>query len=395
MAATEVPLYDAIVLSGGGAKGAYGAGAAKALWEFRRLKEIDRPLCFFGASAGALNAAVLATEGADALIQLWRSMTNRQVLGVVFKSAKYQGTKNWFRRVIRRSQPYYVYSGRALLELIRRNISFSKLAESHHLVVAATNYTSGTLKAFFHSAVLKQSVAEDNTRPAAMRRLGHFEPITEENFHACLLASASIPIFFPPVQISNSWYIDGGVGNNTPTREAAYFMRFLKQQVVGEAGDVYCVKLEPPSLRIEGPIENTPLGILDRTLSIYHYIHTTPIIDAWFRINREVETYDQRISAFLDWIRSQGWDKTVVASLIGRVDDTLRHLGGPAPRIDIPLHLIEPSAPLGETLNFDPATIERSIKTGYLDMLRVLNSAAKLDQAETKELQNAPIFAEK
>jgi predicted acylesterase/phospholipase RssA len=37
--------YDCLVLSGGGAKGAYGAGVAKALWEFRALKNIRTQLC--------------------------------------------------------------------------------------------------------------------------------------------------------------------------------------------------------------------------------------------------------------------------------------------------------------------------------------------------------------
>ena len=71
-----------------------------------------------------------------------------------------------------------------------------------------------------------------------------------------LLASSAIPIFFPPVEITvthsgspeTGWYIDGGVGNHTPTREAAYFSRYVKEKNLGHVGLVVCVKQDPPRL---------------------------------------------------------------------------------------------------------------------------------------------------
>ncbi len=384
-------VYDGLVLSGGGAKGAYGAGAAKALWEYRCLMKVQRPLCFFGASAGALNAAVLATDGADALINLWRSMTNRLVLGAVIENPKFQGAKSWFYGLFKK-RPYYIYSGSALLKLIRDHVDFSRLKDSH-LVIAATNYTEGSLKAFYNSPILNRFVTEDRNRPESERRLGHLQPLTEEIFHSCLLASASIPIFFPPVQIGNSLYIDGGVGNNTPTREAAYFLRYLEKYGIGKAGEIYCIMLEPPGLRNEGTGKYTLPGILDRTLSIYHHLHTTPIIEAWFRINDEVKAYDERLRKFKEWIKSQGWEESLVEALCHEVEADLGHLGGATFRVNMPLHKVEPSAPLGETLDFDLSTIEGSIKAGYRDMLKVLYSTQKIDHAEVVKLQNAPIFS--
>lgn len=395
MCPSDDSVYDGLVLSGGGAKGAYGAGAAKAFWEYRRLKKVQRPLCLFGASAGALNAAVLAATdgGADALVSLWRSMTNRLVLGVRIKNAKFQGAKNWMRGRLKNERPCYIYSNSALRDLIREKTSFSKLGDAH-LVIAATNYTEGSLKAFYYSSVLDLAVNEDNKRPEAQRRLAHLHPLTNDIFHSCLLASASIPVFFPPVQIGGSLYIDGGVGNNTPTREAAYFFRHLERYETGRSGEVYCVMLEPPRLRQEGSAEYTLLGIIDRTLSIYHNIHTTPIIQAWFRINSEVKVYDERLHEFIGWIKSQGWEDTFAKTLCHEVEARMGHLGGSTSRIDVPLHIVEPSIPLGETLDFDHTTIESNIKAGYNDMLKVLQGAKKIDHAELARLQNAPIFAE-
>jgi hypothetical protein len=152
--------------------------------------------------------------------------------------------------------------------------------------------------------------------------------------------------------------------------------------------------LEPSRLRQEGSAEYTLLGIIDRTLSIYHNIHTAPIIQAWFRINREVSEYDARLYGFIEWVKSQGWKDEIVHSLCHEVNTRMARLGESTSRIDIPLHIVEPSTPLGETLDFAPATIESNIKDGYQDMLKVLQSADKIDYAELARLQNAPIFAE-
>lgn len=47
--------YDCLVLRGGGAKGAYSAGVSKALFVYRKLKNIDHAICYIGTSSGALN----------------------------------------------------------------------------------------------------------------------------------------------------------------------------------------------------------------------------------------------------------------------------------------------------------------------------------------------------
>src|SRR6266850_2733004 len=63
-----------LVLSGGGAKGAYEAGVAAAF--------VERGLpvrLVAGSSAGALNAAMIASGRADQLESMWRSVTREQV----------------------------------------------------------------------------------------------------------------------------------------------------------------------------------------------------------------------------------------------------------------------------------------------------------------------------
>ncbi|HET9471146.1 MAG TPA: patatin-like phospholipase family protein, partial [Usitatibacter sp.] len=64
----------ALVLSGGGAKGAYEAGVAAALAE----RGVPIRLAA-GSSAGALNAAMIADGRLDRLEALWRGLTRRRV----------------------------------------------------------------------------------------------------------------------------------------------------------------------------------------------------------------------------------------------------------------------------------------------------------------------------
>src|SRR5207244_815221 len=79
--AIATPTFDVLVFSGGGFKGAYGAGAAKAIITYYQFKKIERQLCFVGNSAGALNAAVLAASTADDLILFWLHVRRENILG--------------------------------------------------------------------------------------------------------------------------------------------------------------------------------------------------------------------------------------------------------------------------------------------------------------------------
>ncbi|HEY4955421.1 MAG TPA: patatin-like phospholipase family protein, partial [Gemmatimonadaceae bacterium] len=75
----------ALVLGGGGARGAYQAGVIRGL--ARRYPDIEFPI-LTGISAGAISTAFLASHGetfaeaADELVRLWLSVTPEQVYRV-------------------------------------------------------------------------------------------------------------------------------------------------------------------------------------------------------------------------------------------------------------------------------------------------------------------------
>jgi predicted acylesterase/phospholipase RssA len=139
--------FDCLVLSGGGFKGAYGAGAAKALTTYYDLKG-KRQICFIGTSAGALNAAVLAAGGADELLGFWRTVTAEDVLGTHTKSFFFQFAASVLRDRLSKKAPFSLYSNANLRRLIQSAISLAKLT-GKHLIVTATNFTSAQARAFF------------------------------------------------------------------------------------------------------------------------------------------------------------------------------------------------------------------------------------------------------
>ena len=78
-----------LVLTGGGARGAYQAGALQAIHEIIEPLQIDYPYPIIsGTSAGAINAAFMASyihsmpEGIERLIHLWQTIKTERVFKI-------------------------------------------------------------------------------------------------------------------------------------------------------------------------------------------------------------------------------------------------------------------------------------------------------------------------
>ena len=83
----------ALILSGGGARGAYQVGVLKGLSEILKKEKIKNPFQILsGVSAGALNSAKLASEienfqvATEKLVYLWSQMSTEQVFKTDFLS---------------------------------------------------------------------------------------------------------------------------------------------------------------------------------------------------------------------------------------------------------------------------------------------------------------------
>jgi NTE family protein len=215
-----------LVLTGGGARAAYQVGALRALAELFGNGPLPFPVVC-GVSAGAINGSSLAAGADDFpaavkhLTNTWLALTPDRVYRTDTVSLVSIGS-GWFRGLTGGgAQPPRRYNHlldtAPLRELLGREIDFDRIRQNaargllRGVAVSATNYETGTSVTFFDGA--------EELRPwARSRRMGVRTPITLDQ----VMASAAIPIFFPPVQVGGSWFGDGGVRLSAPMSPALH-----------------------------------------------------------------------------------------------------------------------------------------------------------------------------
>jgi len=210
-----------LVLSGGGARGAYEAGVLSYL-RHELEPELGRTLpipVVAGTSVGAINAchmathAHIATAQAGLLIERWKSLQVREVLEFglpdVFRMA---------REILGRPNPDAARHGglvnpRALERVVLKGTHWPSLGRNiragylEGLAVSATEVATGRTAVFIQQrgGGLPQWTPGSDIRVVAAR-IGPR--------HA--LASAAIPLLFPPVQLGRRLFVDGGIRMNVP-----------------------------------------------------------------------------------------------------------------------------------------------------------------------------------
>jgi NTE family protein len=210
-----------MILSGGGARGAYEVGVLSYVLDgFARVRgappRIDI-LC--GTSVGAINACFLAahmadpTEGIRRLINLWTEIDLAGVLGFGVRQAM------GLHRVLLGGgrEAAGLFDVTPMARLIEREIPWRAIARTLRkghlsaLSVSATEVTSGR-------TVIFMQTGPDGTLPTTAPPRTIIRGALVGPLHA--LASAAIPILFPPVRIGRELFMDGGVRQNTPIAPA-------------------------------------------------------------------------------------------------------------------------------------------------------------------------------
>jgi NTE family protein len=196
-----------LVLTAGGARGAYQAGVLKRIGQLAALRDRPSPFAIItGASAGAINGTMLAARSAQfhdatsVLADLWAQVEMKQVVRTGAASLTIGGLR-WLRDLSLGG--FLVGAGaRALLDatplrdLIARNLPFGRIAEAiqrghlYAIAISATSYHSGRSFTF---------VQGRDGHPIWVKSRRVVLPVELGVEHVC--ASASIPIIFPPVAI--------------------------------------------------------------------------------------------------------------------------------------------------------------------------------------------------
>jgi len=226
-----------LILTGGGARAAYQVGVLSAVHRIRR--EAGAPPgnpypVLAGTSAGALNAAALATDADDPdagiakLVRVWENMHVEQVyrtdsFGVIRSGARWltMMSMGWAIARLRRQRPRSLLDNSPLHKLLGEMIDLDRIdrliADGHlkALAVSTSSYTSGSHVTFFQSDSAPAPWIRSN-------RVAVQEPLTM----AHLLASAAIPFMFPavtlPLQGAYEWFGDGSMRQTAPISPAIH-----------------------------------------------------------------------------------------------------------------------------------------------------------------------------
>ena len=269
----------ALVLSGGGARAAYQVGVLRSL--ARARPDLTLPIVT-GVSAGAINAAFLAAhpgrfgEAVERLAELWWSLDIQRVFRVDVRSL---GTNvvRWGTRL--------VSGGGALAPQVRGLVDTSPLGEllAEALAAEPGGAIPGIARALDAGRLRSFTVITSNygTGQSVIWVAGHGVEAWERPNRrsvACraitvdhVMASSSLPVFFPAVQIDGSWHGDGGIRLITPLSPAIHLgaERILAistryRRTIPEA-DRPAVHGYPPPLQIMGQLLNAVfLDMLDQ-----------------------------------------------------------------------------------------------------------------------------------
>jgi len=368
----------ALILSGGGAYGAYEVGVMKALFggvsQVTDYASLDARV-FAGTSVGSLNAAFMSMQPdressstVQDLESIWVNMIadgpqtcGNGVYRVRMNPFEYlqpgcfapnpmdpliTGAKDvvflaqdWLKRVA--SFPYFserlFQKALQLIDLsafisidplrqnIKKIIHFDGIRRSNRLLrISASNWDSGEVKIFEN------------------------KDMTEETGALILQGSSAIPGIFPPVDISGTKYVDAGVVMNTP----------LNPAISAGADVLYVIYLDPDIRKV--PL----LGVMGTAATISRMF----VIQFAATMNRDIEIAI-RINRGVDFLEratrppfSQA-DLKPLALTVGRPSADSKYK-------KLTIHRYHPHDELGDPfgmLDFRQQTIIRIIERGFKD----------------------------
>ena len=244
----------ALVLPGGGARGAFQVGVLKAIAELLPRNSPNPFPVISGTSAGAVNSVVMASRA-----ERFRSaIAELEHVWGHFRCNHVYKTDNWtmlksslhwavalMTGGLAVSPPCSLLDNSPLRQLLSGQIHFPRIQAAidagylDAVAVTAAGYGSARSKTFFE--------ARDGLGSwERTRRLGKRTELTLDH----LMASIAVPMVFPPQQIGNEYYGDGAMRQATPLSPAVHLGadRILVIGIRDETGDKEPEKLgESPS----------------------------------------------------------------------------------------------------------------------------------------------------
>ena len=216
----------ALVLPGGGARGAFQVGVLRAIAELVPHGCINPFQVISGTSAGAINSVVLASKARRfrvAVAEL-ESVWGRFHCEQVYKTGALTMLKSslhWFAAIVLGGfivgTPRSLLNNAPLRALLSRNVRFPRIQTAidagylHAVAITAAGYSSARSTTFYQAA---KGVAPWSRT----RRRGIRQPLNLDH----LMASIAVPMIFPPVNIDGEFFGDGAMRQATPLSPAIH-----------------------------------------------------------------------------------------------------------------------------------------------------------------------------
>lgn len=298
----------ALVLSGGGAKGAFQYGALKYIYENIKKTRADyRFDIIAGVSVGALNGAMVAMDKFDELGHIWETITRDQV---------YKGSLSplpaAFRVLLGKKS---LLNNDPLYNQLEQYVFLQDIQSWCDFRIGVVSLTTGEYRAF-------------NARNMK----------TDQDLQKAILASTAIPVLWPPVEsvqtshppVAPPELVDGGVRNITPL------------------GDV--IRDDPDEIVIincnSGKVQTDPKASKNMV-----NIATRVVVDIMLN---ELFLTDVREFLRINTLVKQAESANVA---LKKPDGT--------PYVAYRSYYIQPEENIGDVLDFSRPTLDAWIRTGY------------------------------
>lgn len=366
-------IRTALVLPGGGARGAFQVGVLKAVAELLPRRSANPFPVISGTSAGAVNAVVLASRAQHLrsavaeLEQVWGHFRCHHVYKTDHLTML-KSSLHWLVSIVLGGwlvgPPRSLLDNAPLRELLNQNVHFPRIQDAIEagnldaVAVTAAGYDSARSTSFFEAIDEQQSWQRT-------RRLGRRSELNIDH----VMGSIAVPMVFPPVRIGNEYFGDGAMRQATPLSPAVHLGadRILVIGIRDETGDqTPNTGPEPPSFaQIAGYMLDTLF--MDGLYSDLERItRINQLIDSIPRENQSDSIAQMRGIDTMLIVPSE--DLRVIAhkhraELPFAIRALLRGVGGSSPGENRLLSF----------LLFEKAYTRELIKLGYRDAMKVKN----------------------
>lgn len=320
----------ALVISGGGSKGAFGVGVLKYITANKPDIRFDI-LC--GTSTGALMMPMVATGDIAALENIYSNTRTEDVII----------TGNVVERFINNNSLFNAAPlARQVTDVVTDTRYAAILESGREVFLTTVSLQTGRVTYFTTSNTPQLSQEYDVVKVSG-----------PDAFREALLASACQPVFMPPIEVrdittSPRQFVDGGVREYAPIQLA----------IDNGATDIYAIVLSPEEAAATNKRFTKVLDILEQTISLFSSDVSAADIKTPQLYNRAL----QYLEAVKDNMRAAGIPEQTIEQYF-----TVQYANPFMGKRAVNLHIIRPEGPLGGGtggLEFNPEAMREMMRQG-------------------------------